>query len=279
MIDSHSHGHFSYDSNADYNEMVLSAISKGLNGICFTDHYEYTPDCQQPNVSDYETDKFYGFEMTDYMSKLHSLSEKYSMQNFKVFTGVEFGLLDSNMDEVVYAMDNYKFDSIIGSIHYIPNEPDMYYSNYTEKHDKFTAYSMVLEQYTKLLPKYPKINIMGHFDYVSRYSQVYTDRNMYYKDFSDYFDKLFTIIINMGISLEINTSTYVKRDDLPANKLDLNILKRYKELGGEMITLSSDAHKPDAVAQNFPIMSEFIKNAGFPYLTYFDKEKAVFEKI
>lgn len=269
FYDCHTHGRFSFDSDADYAQMIQAAKDRGLSGICFTDHFEYNP---------FER-KFCGFNLMDYMSEIHSFSQNESPDAPKVFTGIEFGLYDTDMTAVEFAMKNFKFDAVIGSVHYLLDEPDPYYPEYTQNKDKFTAYSAVLEKYIELLPKYHRINIMGHFDYVSRYSQSYEDRNMYYKDFPDYFDKLFTILVQRGIALEINTATYQKRDSFPANRLDINILKRYKELGGELITLGSDAHDPSRVAQSFQETAEIIKAAGFRYLTHFVKRKPVLESI
>ena len=269
MFDSHTHGFYSYDSDADYHAMILSAVSKGLDGICFTDHYEYVPDL----------DKFCGFDMNEYLSEIRSFSQNKSYGNFKILTGAEFGLYDTNSEKISQALNDYKFDSVIGSVHYVIGCPDPYYQEYTATRSKFEAYSAVLKKYIELLPKYPQINIIGHFDYVSRYSKSYADRNMYYKDFADYFDKLLTIIINMGISLEVNTSTYAKHDEFPANILDINILKRYKELGGEMISIGSDAHEPSKIAQNFTATIEIIKNAGFKFLTHFEQGKPIFDKV
>lgn len=269
FYDCHVHGKFSFDSDADYAQMVQAAKDRGLKGICFTDHFEYNPFTRQ-----YDT-----FDLIRCTSKIRSLSQNASPDDPKVFSGIEIGLFDTDMLSAEFAMKNFKFDSIIGSVHYLKNQPDPYYPEYTENKDKFTAYSMVLEKYIELLPKYPKINIMGHFDYVSRYPQNYEDRNMYYKDFPDHFDKLFTIIIPRGIALEINTASFLKRDSFPANQLDMNILKRYKEMGGELITLGSDAHDPSRVGQGFQEATELIKSAGFRYLTHFVRRRPVMERI
>ena len=116
---------------------------------------------------------------------------------------------------------------------------------------------------------------MGHFDYVVRAPRNYEDKNLYYKDFSDHFDKIFSILIAMEMSLEINTSGAA----YGVTYMDIDILKRYKELGGEMITISSDAHHPDRVGQNFKETVQFIKDAGFSFLTHFDKGKPILESI
>ncbi len=269
FFDSHTHGYYSYDSDAQYEQMIAAAKGQGLSGIYFTDHFEYVPD----------VGKLCGFEMIPYLSKIRSFSENASPSGFRVFSGIEFGLFDNHMEAVEFAMKNFKFDVIIGSVHYLPKQSDPYYPEYTADKDKFTAYSAILEKYIELLPKYKRINVMGHFDYVSRYSQSYEDRNMYYKDFPDHFDKLFTILIDNGIALEINTSTYQKRDSFPANQLDINVLKRYKELGGYLVTLGSDAHDPSHVGQGFQEVAELVKSAGIRYLTHFVKRKPVLERI
>lgn len=41
MWDQHMHCMFSGDSDADPVLMIKSAINKGLDGICFTDHLDY----------------------------------------------------------------------------------------------------------------------------------------------------------------------------------------------------------------------------------------------
>ena len=275
MIDTHLHGYRSSDSDTEYEKIIQSAISRGLTGICFTEHYEYYPFNNRMSC----------FDVDDYLSEIGTLKQKYN--NLKILSGLEFSLYKSvfdmtDCDKTIYTMNNYDFDSIIGSVHYVDinsSPEDIYYCEYTAKYNKSEAYKKVLEQYIALLPRLPGINIIGHFDYVTRYSQTYDDRNIYYKDFSDLFDELFKIIIDMGIALEINTANYIKRDDRPENVLDINILKRYRELGGEMVSLGSDAHTPDRIAQKFDEFTQIIKSSGFSYLTHFENRKAILTKI
>ena len=66
------------------------------------------------------------------------------------------------------------------------------------------------------------------------------------------------------MSFEINTSTYINKN------FDLNILMRYKELGGALITLGSDAHSEEKIAINFHKYAKIIKDIGFNYIYYFN---------
>lgn len=76
-----------------------------------------------------------------------------------------------------------------------------------------------------------------------------------------------------GIGFEVNTSTY------KITPLDTVILKRYKELGGEIVTIGSDAHYSQNVGQLFSEYLAVIKSCGFPYVAHFVERKPVFDKI
>ena len=52
--------------------------------------------------------------------------------------------------------------------------------------------------------------------------------------------------------------------------LDRDILLRFKELGGEFISLGSDSHDPGRTGDNFLYYAEFVKSLGFRYLTHFE---------
>ena len=56
-------------------------------------------------------------------------------------------------------------------------------------------------------------------------------------------------------------------------------LRRYKELGGEIITVGSDAHKAEHIGYEFEIAGELLKSCGFRYYTEFENRKAVFRRI
>ena len=113
---------------------------------------------------------------------------------------------------------------------------------------------------------------MGHLDYIVRYAN-FEDSAFYYNDYTTLLDELFKYIISKEMSFEINTSTYLKQP------LDKKLLIRYKELGGELITLGSDAHAPDRIAKNFKIYADIIKDCGFKYIHHYKDGKVFAESI
>ena len=57
------------------------------------------------------------------------------------------------------------------------------------------------------------------------------------------------------------------------------IIKRYKEFGGEIITVGSDAHTPEYIASNFDIAKDILLDCGFRYYTIFKSRKPEFLKL
>ena len=59
----------------------------------------------------------------------------------------------------------------------------------------------------------------------------------------------------------------------------MDTLKRYKELGGEIITIGSDGHAPEQMAWDFHKAPSILKEAGFDYFTTYKNRKPEFHKI
>ena len=99
---------------------------------------------------------------------------------------------------------------------------------------------------------------------------------MTYRDAPDEIDDLFKLLIQTGHGIEVNTSVY---DTFGFFLPDLDIIRRYKELGGEIITTGSDSHNAVRIAANFQPAMQMLKAAGFDYVCTFDKMKPIFHRI
>ena len=116
-------------------------------------------------------------------------------------------------------------------------------------------------------------DIMGHFDYIVRYAP-YPETCLRYRDFSDILDEMMTYIIHEGKALEINTKSYQDHKGRLVT-LDTDILRRYRELGGEIISLGSDSHAPSKVGYGFESFAELLKSFGFRWTAHYEKRKLV----
>lgn len=260
----HVHSKFSTDSTLDMETAVLKAIELGLSGIAFTDHLDV-------DFTDYEDEFHYDFN--EYFALLNSLRDKYS-KKLDIISAVEIGLQPHVIKDTYNKIKDFTFDYIIGSTHLIKKR-DPYCGNYFRPTDtKIDSYKEYLEEilYNLLLYKDFSFNTLGHIDYLVRYAN-FEDSTLYYKDFPTLIDEILKFIINKNMSFEINTSTYLKKN------FDIKILKRYKELGGELITLGSDAHNLDRIAKNFKLYSQIIKDCGLKYLFSFKDGKPIAHRI
>ena len=252
--DMHVHSDFSTDSTLEMESGVRQAISLGLSGISFTDHLDI-------DFTGFENEFHYDFN--EYFSKVNSLKDKYS-NKIDILSAVEIGFQPHVKEETLSMIKGFEFDYIIGSTHLIKKQDPYYPEFFDNRPDKNSFYNEYLnELYSNLLLFSDlSFNTLGHLDYVARYVP-YEDKTLYYNYHSDIIDTILKFIINKGVAFEINTSTYLKAT------FDVNILKRYKELGGNLITIGSDAHKCEAIGQNFKYYADLLYSMGFKHLNYF----------
>ena len=257
-IDYHIHTNYSLDSDADMEDMVLAAISKNIDEIAVTDHVDYHKQYAPPHYD-------------DLVNKFNIIKEKYASK-INMVLGVEIGLENSIADTINKFTKMYDFDFIIGSSHGVCGK-DLYFDKNKNKKDAYTLY------FTEMLKNINSINnfcVYGHIDFISRYGK-YDDNTLKYSDFSDIIDDILKTLIYKGKGIEINTSGY--RYHLNQTYPQYDILKRYKELGGEIITTGSDAHSPDYVADHFDIAYNMLERAGFKYISKFKNLKPTFVPI
>lgn len=265
FYDYHVHTHFSEDSEMSLDEACVAAIEKNIGEIAITDHVDI----------DYP-DKNYQFELDydTYSEAIEKAKEKY-YGKLNIIKGLEIGLQRHILKDCKAFMENKDFGFIIASIHAVSGE-DLYSGDFYEQRDKKTAYTEYLQELLDCIKGFETYNILGHIDLIRRYGN-YKNNALRYLDFADLLDLIFEELIYSGKGLEINTSgfRYGLRGIMPG----LDLLKRYRELGGEILTIGSDAHAPCQLAECFEYAHYTAKEAGFKYLTRFPSGKPEFVKF
>lgn len=265
LYDSHTHSQFSPDSRMTMDSAIKASIRKGLGGIVFTDHYDVDP---PPSIIAFD------FNPEAQQLAIDNIRERYC--DFDILKGIEVGVQKKSLKKIESFVSRFKFDTIIASVHFV-NELDPYFGDYYKKYEWHDAYRNYLLNILECITEYDNFDVVGHFDYIVRYSP-YKQKMMRYVDFADEFESIFKILKERGKALEINTNTYrAKYGEAP--KLDSEIIKKYRESGGELITLCSDAHDDFRIAENFEKYIEIIKEAGFKYITHFKERKPILTKI
>ena len=266
--DFHLHSCFSGDSDAPMEEIIKKAISLGLTHICFTEHYD--PDFVYPAG---ESGTF-ELNTDSYLYDLLRFREKYYGQ-IQIMFGVELGLQPHLRDALEFYTENHDFDFIIGSSH-ICNRKDPYYPEFFEGRSEDEAHQEYFESILECVKETPYFDVYGHLDYVVRYGPT-KNQNYTYQKHADIIDRILRAIVESGKGIELNTSGF--RSGLGQPNPCVDILKRYKELGGEIITVGSDAHKPGHVGADFDKACTILKDCGFQYYTIFEKRAPEFIKL
>lgn len=262
LWDQHMHCNFSGDSDALPEDMIKAGIAHGLSGICFTDHLDYDYP-EEPNI--------FLLDFDNYFKVLSDLKEKYA-DKISVNIGIELGLQTQAARQNLAVAEKYPFDFIIGSSHVV-NHMDPYYPEFFAGRDEDAAYMEYFESVLENINSGVDFDVYGHIDYVVRYGP---NKNAFYtyEKFKDIIDEILTQLISKGKGIEVNTGGFKYGLGHPNPTED--IIKRYRELGGEIITMGADAHVPEYVAYEFDKTAQIIKKCGFKYYTVFKNRKAEF---
>lgn len=263
------HSHHSTDSEAAMRDMVEAGLKKGLTHMCFTEHM----DIDYPESSGFPKGSF-EVNTDSYLYELLQLREEYK-DRIKILFGVEIGIQPHVLKEIAAYAKSFEFDFIIGSSH-IVNKMDVSFPEYFEGRSDEEAYREYFESEVENVKKFKNFDVYAHLDYVVRYGAS-KDANYSYEKYRDIFDRLLEMLIDNEKGLEINTAGIRKGLSFAHPKKE--ILKRYRDLGGEIVTIGSDAHRPEDVAADFNVAEDYLKDIGFKYYTIFENRIPEFKKL
>lgn len=264
--DYHMHSSFSADSNTPMEDMINKSIELGVKEICFTDHVDYsiiTNNMEENHIVDHK----------EYFRKLEYFQNKYK-DKISIKKGIEMGLQSHTISKCEEYIEKNEFDFVIASIHTI-NKSDLIERDFYKDKSQFEAYRQYYEILYDVIKKFKSYCVLGHLDIVKRYGDL--NNIIDDKVFSDEIDEILKMAIYDGKGIEINTSCFRYR--LPDLTPSSYILKRYKELGGEIITTGSDSHNPAQVVYEFKTAYNSLQEMGYKYICTFDKMKPNFIKL
>lgn len=275
QADMHMHTWFSTDSEACPRDMADEAVRKGLKTICFTDHFD---------KDDLEWGEEGIFDVDAYFVEMQKLQEEYAGK-LNIRIGIELGVRTYLKDYYEELTKKYPFDFVIGSVHNVPYKKDaegnILYTDpaaeklFTDRTDK-EAYRLMMETTLENVRTSDCFQTLGHLDYVVRYGKS-REKEYSYTDYADIIDEILKLLIEKEKGLEVNSAGL--KYGLPFAHPHPDVLKRYRELGGEIITIGADAHKPEHIAYDFAKAEEILKSCGFKYYTEFFEQKPVFKQL
>lgn len=260
--DLHTHTLFSFDGSpaATVNAMCEAAIAKGLSHLALTDHCDINGEIEGLYAV---LDKQAVFEA------IAAAKKKYE-NKLTVLFGIELGQATQYPAEAKALLARYPYDIVLGSLHNLAGMPDFcYMSKHSPDHpapqladmsdaEIAALFDRVLDETLDLLD-FDGICVLTHLTYLHRYVRR-VGRDLDFAPFTEKMAHVFEKTVQKGVALELNTSTILREGiSMPTPE----ILSLYRRCGGKLISVGSDAHTPEAVAQNFDAGARILTSCGF----------------
>ena len=285
LIDCHTHCRFSPDGKDEPAALAEKAVELGLTAWALTDHCEcntwFEPEHYGINSTTADSEEILMYNCC----KLHDDSKEPVSRltdlldgRINFVRGVELGqpLQAPDVAEQIIADD--ELDFIIGSLHNNKGVPDFYFLKYDEMSaEKILAllddyFAQVLE-----MCRWGKFDVLGHLTYPLRYITGKYNICVDMRRYGDICAEIFKTLIGSGKGIEINTSSLFT--DYKTTMPDKQLIALYKDLGGEVLSLGSDAHCAEKIGQGIEIGAQLAKECGFRYCAYFKRHNPEFVKL
>ena len=236
IFDSHVHTIFSVDADTTIAEAVRAAEEKKV-GLVITDHMDWDFPAPFP----------------DFRVDLEGFFREYApLRSEKLLLGIELGLTVNSIARANEIAASHDFDFVLGSVH-VMNGREVDDTLYLEQDEREVYRAYLLEAAMLLVTA--DVDAFAHLDYPLRT----TSTELPYADYRREFTALFDVLVRRNIVLELNTSRLAEE----AARANLRaIYHAYRECGGRYVTLGSDAHEPQEIADDFAIAAEFLRETG-----------------
>jgi histidinol-phosphatase (PHP family) len=274
LVDYHIHSSCSFDCEFTMLEMAKAAYKRDIKELCFTDHLEVTGELGML-IGPEE------FELPEKQAKQYAACLESAPIDMKIGLGLELEHIgdDPARAKRIYGMPEYDF--VLGAVHRLRGYEDFYFINYLNREQCFDLLDKYLDELIEMV-EIGAFDSVAHIGYCARY--MYRDKinvTLEYHDFPEKIDALLGLVIEKGKGIELNCSNLFEREGqtLKTSFPSAEILARYKELGGDIVTIGSDSHSTDTAGLGIKEGMRLLYELGFNYFTVFKKHKPEFIRI
>ena len=261
MFDFHIHSKVSFDGKATGEEMARAAAQAGLKEICFTDHVDYEDNVPVQTMV---------FDLDAYNAAYDHLE----IPGLSIRLGMEFGMTPSNVSRLPLDLRRRHYDFVLGSVHFVDGL-DVYWEPYWTGKTVREAERRFLEETLRCVELHDDFDVLAHLSFISKARAHPSPSPLRWEDHREISDEILKVLVRKGKGLEMNSSGVDKCGDfLPV----VSYFRRFKELGGQIVTIGSDAHAPDRVGQYADRSCEILKDI-FGYVCTFADRKPIFHKL
>lgn len=261
MYDFHMHSRVSFDGHDTGAQMAQAAVAAGLKEICFTDHRDFLRKEQQQTML---------FDLDAYSAEYDHLE----VPGLTIRRGVEYGLYSDNQERMKRELKQRDYDFVLGSIHFV-DDLDVYFGEYWQGKTVFQAQRRYFETMLECVRVHEDFDVLSHMTYLHKGAGSPVKTPLPYEDHREIIDEILRLLAAKGKGLELNTSGMDRCGGfLPTP----DYFRRFKELGGEIVTIGSDAHRADRVGQYSREACAVLKDI-FGYVCTFQGRQPIFHKL
>lgn len=275
FADYHVHTEFSDDSVYPMKTVIRDAIAMGMNEICLTDHVDYGVkidwDCGK-QIQYRNGEPLANVDYPRYMFEIDRMKRLYG-NKIRIKTGLEFGIQKHTIPDFQRLFERYAFDFIILSIHQVENQ-EFWTQDFQRGRSQKEYQQRYYEEMLAVVRDYKDYSVLGHMDLIARYdlAGVYP-----FEKVRPVIEDILHIVIADGKGIEVNTSShrYGLTDTMPS----ANILKLYRDMGGRIITIGSDSHKPEHLGAYIRETQALLKSLGYKQFCTFEHMRPIFHDL
>ena len=261
MFDYHMHTRVSFDGHDTGLQMAQAAKAAGLKEICFTDHLDYDPLGKMGILA---------FDTAVYNAEYDDLE----IPGLKIRRGMEFGMTVDNRAQFRKDLQRRPFDFVLGSIHFV-DDFDVYYEDYWKDKSIFQAERRFLEATLECVELHEDFDVLAHLTYIAKTHCHPSPRPVPFEEHRELIDEILKTLARKNKGLEMNTSGVDRCGGfLPTE----DMVRRFREVGGRIVTIGSDAHQSRRVGQYAFEACDILKDI-FGYVCTFEDRKPIFHKL
>lgn len=281
LADYHVHTEFSDDSTYPLDDVCRDAIDIGLDEICITDHVDYGI---KPDVDEYRRNPslavvidgqpMLNVDYDRYIPAIMRARERYAGR-LEVRCGMEFGVQSHTQARYDALFDRLSdsLDFIILSIHQV-GDKEFWTGEFQQGRTQDEYNTAYYEELLRVVDAFDNWSVLGHLDLIKRYDPAGI---WPHEKCEDIVRQILARAIEKGKGIELNTSSF--RYGLPDLQPSTDILRIYRELGGRILTIGSDSHKPEHLGAHIPAVRERLRELGYTEFCTFRHMEPVFHAL
>lgn len=266
IVDLHVHTDNSFDGNHSATFFCEKAEFLDLRAVAFTDHCE---------VDQFRGNRQYEKRICQAFFEISKVRFAFRGK-ILVLNGIELGQPAYDTEQADDIINRYDYDQVIGSVHNLRGKEDFYYMENVAYDDAVKLLSEYFDEIIEML-KWGNFDVVAHLTYPLRYFYSQSNLSIDLNNYKKQIDEILLLTAKTDKALEINTAALRQ----PLNKLqpEIDVIKRFKELGGKYVTVGSDAHYAEHLAAGIDKAYDAAIEAGFDSITFFQRRTPMLMKI